>query len=178
MDQTTVELRAPLPNGDAESVLEWRAPRAGLRPGDEPVSRISATHAVLRTVDLDGRRDERRLELAEAHAYLSEARALHERAAAGVDKGRERVAQAQRVAAEIAASIDVSCPRCNVPRTHRGLRQVVTAARPEEVLRAESGLARYGVTAYHEYACPRCGSVELFTPGPLPHPLPGTAAAG
>lgn len=172
-ERTTVELRAPLPDGDQRAVLRWRAPRSGLRPGDQDVPRLQATHADLRTTDLDGRERERRLELAEADAYLAEARALHERAA-GIDAAaRERREATAQVREQVVASIDLSCGRCGVPRAYRGARDVLTVLHREELGRAdELGRARPQAVAYHEYACPRCGSVELFADGVLPHPLP------
>lgn len=169
---TTVDLHAPLPGGDQRAALTWRAPRGGLRPGDQDVVRIEATHAVLRTTDLDGKDRERRLELAEADAYLAEVAALHERAAdidAAVRDRREASAAAR---AQVVATIDLSCARCGVPREYRGARDVLTVTRREEIGRLEDlGRSRPQVAAYHEYACPRCGSVELFADGVLAHPL-------
>lgn len=171
-ERTTVELHAPLPGGDQRAVLTWRAPRGGLRPGDQEVPRAQAAHAALRTTDLDGRDHERRLDLAEADAYLAEARALHERAA-GIDAAaRERREAAAQAREEVVATIDLSCGRCGVPRTYRGARDVLTVLQREELGRAgDLGRSRPQAVAYHEYACPRCGSVELFADGVLPHPL-------
>ena len=47
------------------------------------------------------------------------------------------------------ASLRVECPHCAVARAYVG----------------ESN-------AFHQYACPRCGSVELFRRGVVEHPLP------
>ena len=171
MDETSIALRAPLPDGSAEAVVEWRAPREGLRPGDAAVPRLAATHASITTVDLDGRRRERRAELSEADRYVADARALAERAADQVRGARRRSAEITAARADLAATIDLSCPRCAVPRAYRGRRDVMTVGRPDEIGREDLTLARRGSTAYHEYACPRCGSVELFAPGPLDHPL-------
>ncbi len=178
MDDTSIALSAPLPDGSAEAVVEWRAPRGGLRPGDVAVARLAATHASITTVDLDGHRRERRAELPEADRYVAEARALAGRAADQIRRAKGRSAVLASDRAGLAATIDLTCPHCAVPRAYRGRRDVMTVGRPDEVAREDLTLARRGSTAYHEYACPRCGSVELFAPGPLDHPLPGTAAAG
>jgi pimeloyl-ACP methyl ester carboxylesterase len=49
-----------------------------------------------------------------------------------------------------------------------------TVIAPDQILRADDlGRMRPEARGYHEYACPRCGSVELFRAGTLDHPLPG-----
>jgi len=170
-DQSRVELSAPLPGGDASAVLRWRVARGGLR-GDGDAERLTATHATLETTDLDGRRRERRLELHEADAYLAEARAIHERSAAITSGAAERKEAGRAERAALAASIETVCPRCALPRTYRGERNMMMFHRPEQVLRIDDlGRARPSVLVHHEYACPRCGSIELFADGHLDHPV-------
>jgi phage FluMu protein Com len=178
MDDTSIALHAPLPDGSAEAIVEWRAPRGGLRPGDMAVARLAATHANITTVDLDGHRRERRAELPEADRYVAEARALAGRAADQVRRAKGRSAELAADRAGRAATIDLTCPHCTVSREYRGRRDVMTVGKPDEIGREDLTLARRGSTAYHEYACPRCGSVELFVPGPLDHPLPRPAGTG
>lgn len=170
-EDTRIELRAPLPEGDATAVLTWRAARGGLR-GDVDADRLTATHATLATTDLDGRRRERRLDLAQADAYLAQAREIHDRAAAITAGARSRKEEDRAERAALAATIRTVCPHCDVDRTYRGARNLMTLGRPEELQRVDQlGLARPGVVVHHEYACPRCGSIELFAAGHLDHPL-------
>lgn len=173
MDES-IRLSAPLPGNALEAELTWLAPRAGLRPGDEPVERALAQRAVLRVKGLDERWELRKLSLDEADAWLADARRLHAEMAIFDARTRARAAERGRERDELAAAIVPRCGYCDVPRAHAGLRHVVTAGRPEEVNRVGSGLDRAGSVAWHAYACPRCGSVELFAPGALEHPLPGT----
>lgn len=171
-----IVLRAPLPQEHLEGTLTWRAPRGGLRPGDEDVPRDRATHAELCTKDLGGREHRQRLSLEEADAYLREVEALHAKVAAFDAAARDRQDAHDDERAAVAAAIDVRCPHCAVPRRHRGRRNLMAAGRPEHIAREDQWQRmRPEVIAYEEYACPRCGSVELFVAGTLPHPLPGTA---
>ncbi len=169
----TIRLSAPLPGDALEAELTWQAPRRGLRPGDETVAREAAAHAELRLQALSGKWETRRLTLAEADAWLADARALHAATAAFDARARERAGAREEQRAELSARIVPRCPHCELPRAYAGLRTVVTAERPEQLARADSDRARHGARGWHEYACPRCGSVELFAAGPLDHPLPG-----
>jgi DNA-directed RNA polymerase subunit RPC12/RpoP len=171
-DHPTIELAAPLP-GDAMSArLTWRARRGGLRPGSVDVARSEATHASLETVDLGGRTHERELSLDEAEAWLSDALALQERAAAIDARARHTREAAAAEAAQVTATLDLRCPRCGVPRVYAGRRDVQVTDVPADGLLREDRLdGRTQLVGYHEYGCPRCGSVELFGAGPLRHPL-------
>jgi len=171
----SIRREAPLPGDALAAELTWLAPRRGLRPGDEPVERLAATHAELRLQSLNGTWATRRLELAEADAWLAEADELARSIAAFDARARGRADERAREREELAAQIVPRCPYCAVPRAYAGLRRVVTAERPDQLSRAASDLARHGARGWHEYACPRCGSVELFDDGALEHPLPGAA---
>lgn len=166
---------APLPGNALAAELTWLAPRRGLRPGDEPVERLAASHAELRLQGLSGKWETRRLELAEADAWLAEADALTRSTAAFDARARGRADERAREREELSAAIVPACPHCAVPRAYAGLRHVVTAQRPDQLSRAASDMSRHSARGWHEYACPRCGSVELFADGALDHPLPGAA---
>jgi hypothetical protein len=172
-----IRLAAPLPGDALAAELTWQAPRRGLRPGDEAVARDAAAHAELRLQALSGKWETRRLTVAEADAWLAEAEALRASTAAFDARVRERTEARSDARAELAARIVPRCPYCERPRRYEGLRQVVTAERPEELARADSDRARHGARGWHEYACPDCGSVELFAAGALEHPLPGVSAS-
>lgn len=167
-DPTRIPLTAPLPDEHLSGTLTWRAARGGLRPGDEDVPRDRASHAELSTIDLGGREHRRRLTLDEADAYLREVEALHaEVAAFDAAAADRRTAHAQE-RAELLATIDLSCPRCGVPREHAGRRNLLSAAAPEHIAREDEWQRmRPEVVGYDEYRCPRCGSVELFAAGAL-----------
>jgi uncharacterized protein (DUF3084 family) len=172
---TTLRLDAPLPRNALAAELTWLAPRRGLRPGDEPVERLRASHAELRLQGLSGTWEQSRLTLAEADAWLAEAQELQRSTAAFDARTRERASARREERKQLSAEIVPRCGYCDQPRAYAGRREVVIAGRPEEVQRTDSGLARYGTTSWHEYACRRCGSIELFAAGALDHPLPGAA---
>lgn len=172
---TSLRLDAPLPRNALAAELTWLAPRRGLRPGDEPVERAQATHAELRAQALSGRWEQSKLTLAEADAWLAEARELQRSTAAFDARTRERADARTQEREQLSGAIVPRCGYCDQPRAYAGRREVVIAGRPEQLQRAESGLARYGSTTWHEYACPRCGSIELFAAGGLDHPLPGAS---
>lgn len=170
-----IRLLAPLPDNALEAELTWLAPRAGLRPGDEAVERHVAQRATLRVKGLDERWELRKLELSEADAWLTQARRLHADMAVFDARTQTRAAERGRDRAELAATIVPRCQHCGEVRAYAGRRDVVIAGRPEQVYRTGRGLERTGTTTWHVYACPRCGSVELFAAGALDHPLPGAA---
>jgi hypothetical protein len=170
-DDPTIPLRAPLPDEHLEGTLTWRAARGGLRPGDEDVPRTRATHAELRTVVLGGREHRRRLTREEADAYLREVAALHAEVERFDATAADRRAAHDRQRAELAATIDLTCPRCAVPRAYAGRRNLLSAAAPEHVAREDEWQRmRPEVVGYDEYRCPHCGSVELFAAGALAPP--------
>lgn len=167
-DPAHIALSAPLPDEQLRGTLTWRAPRGGLRPGDEDVPRDRATHAELTTTDLGGREHRRRLTREEADAYLREVDALHAKVAAFDAAAADRRVQHAQERAERIATIDLSCPRCAVPREHAGRRNLLSAAAPEHIAREDEWQRmRPEVVGYDEYRCPRCGSVELFAAGAL-----------
>jgi DNA-directed RNA polymerase subunit RPC12/RpoP len=150
-DAPTIKLSAPLPGNALEARLTWRRERGGLR-GDQEVARSDATHATLWVKGLDGRGLERRVSLEDAEAFLGAARELAARTAEREARtARDGEAEAGH-REQIAAALRVRCPHCQVQRAYVG---------PQS-------------PGYHEYACPRCGSVELFRAGVLDHPLAHT----
>jgi DNA-directed RNA polymerase subunit RPC12/RpoP len=169
-----LKLTAPLPGNALAAELTWLAPRPGLCPGDAAVERVDAQHAELRVQRLSGKWEQRRLTLAEADAWLSEARALQASTAAFDARTRSRASARAEEREQLSATIVPRCPYCDQPRAYAGRRDVVTAGRPEEVQREDSSLRRFGSTTWHEYVCRRCGSLELFGGG-LDHPLPGSS---
>jgi hypothetical protein len=59
-----------------------------------------------------------------------------------------------------------------VPRQHRGRENLATSSAPEDLTIVDT-IPRLGYRPVEVYACPRCGSVELFLPAVLDHPLGG-----
>ncbi len=167
MSDTSVTMKAPLPDGSAEVTVVWKAPRGGLRPGDEPVPRMSATLAEITRTNLDGKQHTAKISPEEADAYLAEAHVLHDKVAQMDVNARARK---QERAAQQAQPVDLSCPRCQVPREHQGRRDMLYAAKSENIARVDVQRMQPSFTSYEEYVCPQCGSVELFRAGPQ-HPL-------
>ena len=126
-DPEQVELSPPLPGAALRARVTFLRARAGF--GFKAAPQSEATHARIEETGLDGQTRDRRVELAEASAYLAEVDGMH-------DEGEP-------------AGLRVDCPHCGVARAYVGQSN-----------------------AFHQYACPDCGSVELFRPGPLQHPLP------
>jgi len=166
-----IELTAPLPGNALAAVITFKAARPGR---DKTVPRADATHAELEVTGLDGKTRTRRVELAEADAFLREAAAIHERdrAFSVANAGRRERATAER--AERSASVVPRCLYCDVPREHQGRRDLMSLGVADQLARTDDlGRARPESRPYEEYACPRCGSVELFRAGVLDHPLGG-----
>lgn len=173
-DPQQLELQPPLPGDALAATVTFQAARGGLAPGYRTVPRSEATHAELRITGLSGRTDERRVELAEADAWLAEARALRDRGERLDAAARERRERDAAEVEQLAATIDLDCPRCGIPRAHGGRHHLMTAGAPEHLGATGEYFAKTRPSAIvvDEYVCPRCGSVELFRPR-LPHPLGG-----
>ena len=173
-DPERVELQAPLPDGALSARVVFKAARLGI---DRTVPRSQATHADVERELLGGSSDRRRLERAEAEAYLAEAERFHREVERDEHGRRERVAALQEERVRVAASISVDCQRCGIPRTFEGRRDLLSAERPEHVAGTGEHSQRMQprTRGYYEYACPRCGSVEFFRHGAIGHPLGGTA---
>lgn len=172
-DPERVELQPPLPGNALGATVTFLAARGGLAPGYRAVPRSEATHAELEITGLSGRTEGRRVEIAEAQAWLEEAAALHARSAKLDASARDRRAEDERDRQALAASISLECPRCGVPREHAGRHHLMTTAAPDQLAATGEhfGKVRASAIVLEMYACPRCGSVELFRPL-LPHPLP------
>src|SRR5215207_7850686 len=137
-----IEFTAPLPDNALAATVTFKAAKPGR---DRTVPRADATYAELEITGLDGKVRSRRVELAEADAFVRAARS---------------------------AAVVPRCPYCDVAREHQGRRNLVSLGVPEQLARPEElGRSRPESRPYEEYACPRCGSVELFRAGVLDHPL-------
>ncbi len=150
--------------------------RGGVLPGWRAATRAEATHARIELRGLDGKTTSRDVDVVEAEAFLAEVERMRDAQEAWDATAAEQREQraAQRV--EATAKVDVTCPHCGVPRVYEGRRNLMSAGTPEQVAREEGfQLARPETRPYEEYACPRCGSVQLFRAGRLDHPLPGSA---
>src|SRR5919197_1385716 len=64
-------------------------------------------------------------------------------------------------------------PHCNVPRISRGQRSLQSGNVGAELVFGE--LLAVANLAVHVYACPTCGSLELFLAGAVAHPVAATA---
>ena len=115
------------------------------------------------------------MEAEEAEAFLAEVARMRDAQETWGAQAAEQREQRAAQRAEATTSVDLTCPHCGVPRVYEGRRNLMSAGTPEQVAREEGfQLARPETRPYEEYACPRCGSVQLFRAGRLDHPLPGT----
>lgn len=172
-DPERIVLQPPLPGNALAATVTFLAPRGGLAPGFRAVPRSQATHAELEVTGLSGRAEERRMEIAQAEEWLAEAAALHARSADLDAAARDRRDEADRERAALVAAISLDCARCGVPREHAGRHHLMTTGAPDQLAATGEhfGKVRASAVVLEMYACPRCGSVELFRPL-LPHPLP------
>lgn len=172
-DPERIVLQPPLPGNALGATVTFLAARGGLAPGYRAVPRSEATHAELEITGLSGRTEERRVEIAEAEAWLREVATLQSRSARLDAAARDRRVETDRERQALAASISLDCPRCGVPREHAGRHHLMTTGAPDQLAATGEhfGKVRASAVVLEMYACPRCGSVELFRPL-LPHPLP------
>ncbi len=97
------------------------------------------------------------LTLEEARRYLEQTR---QRIRAQDDEVRRRT-----------EAVDLTCSCCGRNRTYTGIVGFITGEtamlsdRPSELGQQ--------VLSHHVYRCDRCGSIQFFADGFLPHPLPG-----
>ena len=152
-----VELQAPLPGGALSARLTFKGDRAVLEE------------------ELTGPRSrKRKMDRAEADAYLAEVGRMHADADRRDEARRASVEAARAERAAIAAAgISMDCGRCGIPRTFEGRHNLLSAGEPENVAALGDHMQRLQPRsrAYYEYACPRCGSVEWLRHGPLDHPV-------
>lgn len=174
-DGQVIELHAPLPGLARQATIRFFGPEQGMLGRSQPSTRAGADHAVLRIEFDDSRVEERRLDDAGVEAYLSEvsdfkARVAEKRVVNEANRRTLEELDAER--AERSARIRPTCGYCGVPREHRGRRHQLTIHDPAVLahpLRAWSP----GVNEVDVYACPECGSLELFEPSGIDHPLGG-----
>lgn len=178
-DPERLEFAPPLPDNALAATVTFLAPRGDLAPGYRAVPRSQATHAELVITGLNGTSVSRRAELAEAEAWLADVRALHDRHAELDAAHRSRAEDVRRERDEVAAQISPTCPHCAIPREYVGRHHLVTSGAPEHLGASGEffGRIRASAIVVEQYACPRCGSLELFRPL-LPHPLMGPESAG
>src|SRR5215207_8347823 len=164
-----IEFTAPLPDNALAATVTFKAAKPGR---DRTVPRADATYAELQITGLDGKVRSRRVELAEADAFVREAQAIHARDRAFSAAAAQRGDAAAHERAARSAALVPRCPYCDMAREHQGRRNLVSLGVPEQLARPEElGRSRPETRPYEEYACPRCGSVELFRAGVLDHPL-------
>ena len=173
-DPEQLELAPPLPDNALAAKVTFLAARGGLAPGYRAVPRSQATHAEVEITGLSGKPASSRVEIAEADAWLADVRALHARHAELDAAGRTRTEELRQANAEVAATIVPTCPHCDLAREDVGRHHLMTAGAPEHLAASGEffGRIRASAIVVEQYACPRCGSLELFRPL-LAHPLPG-----
>jgi hypothetical protein len=175
-DGEVIELVAPLPGLASRATIRFMRGGEGLLQRAKPTSRVEADHAVLELLHGDREAEERRLELAEVEPYLAEVRAFQAKVGA---KKAENLAERRTpeeldaARAERSALVRPTCPYCGVAREHRGRRNLTSISDPTRISRADASVSNLGYEPVELYACPRCGSMELFAPGGLDHPLGG-----
>ena len=146
-DPEQVELSPPLPGDALRAKVTFLRARAGF--GFKAAPRSEATHARIEETGVDGETRDRRVEVADASAYLAQVDSMHNETDRWDARHKEQLEQAQAHRGDRAVELSIDCQRCGVPRAYEGQSN-----------------------AYHQYACPRCGSVELFRAGVVEHPLP------
>jgi hypothetical protein len=174
-DGEVIELGPPLPDLAAKVTIRFMGPEAGLLNRSKPSSRVEADHAVL-VIDRGDGTEERRIELAEVEPYLAEVRAFQAKVAAKKAENLANKRSPEEIAAlraERSAGIRPTCGYCGVPREHRGRRNVATVADPTRLTHTAASVSSLGLEPMELYACPSCGSIELFAVGHLDHPLGG-----
>jgi hypothetical protein len=146
-DPEQLELSPPLPGDALRAKVTFLRARAGF--GFKASPRSEATHARIEETGVDGQTRDRRMELEEATAYMAQVDSMHDETDRWDARRKEQLEEARALRGGRAAELSVDCMRCGVAREYGGQSN-----------------------GFHQYACPRCGSVELFRPGLLEHPLP------
>ena len=175
-DGEVIELGPPLPGLATRATIRFLSGGDGLLARARATSRAEADHAVLELHHGDRDAEERRLELADVEPYLAEVRAVQ--AAVGAKRAenlanRRTPEEAAALRAERSAGVRPRCPHCDVAREHRGRRNLTSIADPTRISRADASVSNLGYEPVELYVCPVCGSIELFAPGGLDHPLGG-----
>jgi hypothetical protein len=154
------------PGGGFGIDIEWIIPDGGRFGRDRHVRKAEATHA--RITERGGTGDgERVVSRGEADMYIAEL----DRTAA------EREAKDHEVElrhAEWLAGLSSTCQHCDQLRHYEGLRRLQSGGVGAEMV---FGTLTVSNIDFHVYTCARCGSIELFQSGSLPHPLSGNASA-
>lgn len=152
-DPERVHVLRGVPQGMTDVVVRFRATGGIL--SRRTVPRSAAESALLTYYTPQGVTEERVLSVADADAFLREAK---DRADA------EDAAEAAKRAA-----VNPTCPHCGIRREYAGS--------PAHLV-GEPNMSGTGLKAssqntaiYHVYRCPRCGSTEFFADGFLKHPV-------
>ena len=151
------------PSGAYYVEVTWIRQGEGRFGRDKTVSRSQATHA--RIEESGGAQaGERTVTAIEANAYVAELQRLQDEA-----DEREREGEEQRE--EALDRLASTCPHCEIARSYEGRRRLQSGGVGAEMVFGE--MLSVSNADVHWYACPRCGSIELFADGVVDHPLRG-----
>jgi len=128
--------------------------------------RIDGDKARIEVRGLDGKTDKRKVTAAEARAWVADVERRHREAAAWSARAKERTGERRGEREALLASLDLGCGRCGGTLARGPRVNLVASERPDQALRDDDYAAgRRSIAAYDEYACERCGAVQLFKPG-------------
>ncbi|HEX5909977.1 MAG TPA: hypothetical protein VFY44_05750 [Thermoleophilaceae bacterium] len=137
-------------------------------PGDaqHATVRIDGDKARIEVRGLDGKTDKRKVTATEARAWIADVERRHREAAEWSARARERTDERRGEREALLTSLDLGCGRCGGTLAKGSRVKLLAGDRPEQALRDEDFAAgRRSIVAYDEYACERCGAVQLFKPG-------------
>ena len=128
--------------------------------------RFDGDRARIEVRGLDGKTDKRKVGADEARAWVADVERRHREAAAWSARSRERTEERGDERRALLDSLDLGCGRCGGTLAKGPRVNLLASERPDQALRDEDFAAdRRSIAAYDEYACERCGAVQLFKPG-------------